>query len=332
MYLTHGQPVVYRAAADKNVAILHYHRPDGNYEGWGLHLWGDVATPTEWGAPLRPAGEDGFGVYFRIPLTEGAKTVSYIIHKGDEKDLPDNQSLDLPPVGHEAWRTRPPEGYLLPQPASQEGDGPTSGIGGALDRPRDRRIGWSTRPPPSTTPWRVFSAKGDIAYAQGDLTGDLRIIRLNPGTLTDAQKAEWPRLAPPAAFTVEQRDARPRHRGPARSGRGGRAGRLGHAADRHRRADPRRARRPLREGGGPARAALSGRDAHAARLGADGADGEAAALRRLDGRGPYGPDAPRRRHRRLDRAPGQPSWKGRYYLYEVDGLRARARARSRPTW
>ncbi|MET8338434.1 pullulanase-associated domain-containing protein [Streptosporangium canum] len=53
---------------------LHYHRPDGNYEGWGLHLWGDVATPTEWATPLQPAGEDGFGVHFRVPLTEGRRT------------------------------------------------------------------------------------------------------------------------------------------------------------------------------------------------------------------------------------------------------------------
>ncbi|WP_371785244.1 pullulanase-type alpha-1,6-glucosidase [Streptosporangium subroseum] len=193
-----------RAAAE-NVAILHYHRPDGNYEGWGLHLWGDVATPTEWGVPLRPAGQDGFGVYFRIPLTEGAKTVSYIIHRGDEKDLPDNQSLDLPTVGHEAWRIAATEGYLLPQPASHEAD---ADLGASAAHWIDRAtVAWKVTPSAPLHHSLAFSAKGDIAYAKGDLTGDLRIIRLNPGTLTDAQKAKWPHLAAYAAFTVDPRDA-----------------------------------------------------------------------------------------------------------------------------
>ena len=169
MYLTHGQPVVYRAASE-NVAILHYHRPDGNYEGWGLHLWGDVATPTEWGVPLRPTGQDGFGVYFRIPLTEGAKTVSYIIHKGDEKDLPDNQSLDLPTVGHEAWRIAATEGYLLPQSASHEAD---ADLGTSAAHWIDRAtVAWKADPSASLHHSLAFSAKGDIAYAKGDLTGD----------------------------------------------------------------------------------------------------------------------------------------------------------------
>lgn len=27
--------------------MLHYHRPDGDYDGWGLHVWTGAATPTE---------------------------------------------------------------------------------------------------------------------------------------------------------------------------------------------------------------------------------------------------------------------------------------------
>nr|BFE77871.1 hypothetical protein GCM10020093_004720 [Planobispora longispora] len=74
-YVTSGAAAIHptRAAAE-NVAILHYHRPDGNYDGWGLHLWGDVANPTEWASPLQPAGTDGFGVHFRVPLKEGRRT------------------------------------------------------------------------------------------------------------------------------------------------------------------------------------------------------------------------------------------------------------------
>ncbi|MFJ2032105.1 pullulanase-type alpha-1,6-glucosidase [Streptosporangium sp. NPDC087985] len=192
-----------RAAAE-NVALLHYHRPDGNYEGWGLHLWGDVATPTEWVTPLRPAGEDGFGVYFRVPLTEGAKNMNYIIHRGDEKDLPDDQTLDLTAVGNEAWRVAATAGYLLPQPSAGGADADlTKAAAHWIDR---NTVAWKVEPSPSLHHSLAFSEKGDISYAKGDLTGDLRIIRLVPGTLTDAQKAKWPHLAGHAAFTVDPRD------------------------------------------------------------------------------------------------------------------------------
>ena len=60
-----------------------------------------------------------------------------------------------------------------------------------------------------------------------------------------------------------------------------------------------------------------GTDAQAVGLGADRAEGGAGALRRLDGRRPYGPrDAARRRDRRLVGA-GPASWKGRYYTFLV---------------
>ncbi|MFD8563981.1 pullulanase-type alpha-1,6-glucosidase [Streptosporangium canum] len=193
-----------RAAAE-NVAILHYHRPDGNYEGWGLHLWGDVATPTEWATPLQPAGADGFGVHFRVPLTEGAKNVSYIIHKGDEKDLPDNQALDLTAAGHEVWRVAATEGHLLPQPPARGAD---ADLGKSAAHWIDRdTVAWKVEPSASLHHSLAFSEKGDIAYAKGDLTGDLRVIRLIPGELTDAQKAKWPHLAGHAALKVDPRDA-----------------------------------------------------------------------------------------------------------------------------
>ena len=34
--------------------VLHYVRPDGNYNLWGLHVWGGAACPTDWANPLQP--------------------------------------------------------------------------------------------------------------------------------------------------------------------------------------------------------------------------------------------------------------------------------------
>ena len=32
---------------------IHYRRADGNYDGWGLHLWDGAANPTDWSSPLQ---------------------------------------------------------------------------------------------------------------------------------------------------------------------------------------------------------------------------------------------------------------------------------------
>jgi len=124
VWLKQGDANAYmtRAAVD-NVAIIHYHRDDGDYgnpassnfqDFWGLHVWTGAATPTEWTSPIKPAGQDRFGVYFRVPLAEGATELAYILHRGDTKDLPEDQLLDLAAVGNEVWIINATPGYLLP--------------------------------------------------------------------------------------------------------------------------------------------------------------------------------------------------------------------------
>jgi pullulanase-type alpha-1,6-glucosidase len=170
-------------------------------------VWGGAAEPTEWTSPLPPAGTDGFGVFFRVPLAEGATTLSYIIHRGDEKDLPADQSLDVAATGHEIWRPAAVEGELLPQRSA----------GGAEADLAKARAHWIDR---DTVVWRAeparvyalaFSAKGDISHRDGELAGDLRLIRLVPGELTEAQRRKWPHLASQGAsqgtLKVDPRDA-----------------------------------------------------------------------------------------------------------------------------
>ncbi|WP_449348999.1 pullulanase-associated domain-containing protein [Streptomyces shaanxiensis] len=52
---------------DQKKAVLHYHRADGDYEGWGLHTWTGAANPTDWTKPLQPVARDSFGVTFEVP-------------------------------------------------------------------------------------------------------------------------------------------------------------------------------------------------------------------------------------------------------------------------
>jgi pullulanase-type alpha-1,6-glucosidase len=196
-----------RAAAD-GVAILHYRRPDGDYDGWGPHVWAGAATPTEWASPLRPAGTDAFGAYFRVPLAAGAKSLSYILHKGDVKDLPTDQSLDLAVHGNEVWAQAATEGYLLPQPG---GSAPDADLSKARAQWIDRgTVAWKVEPSASNHYAVEYAPDGSLAVSgDGQITGDRHVIRLTPvpGGLTAGQRRTWPHLASYAAFAVDPRDA-----------------------------------------------------------------------------------------------------------------------------
>ncbi|WP_217237114.1 pullulanase-type alpha-1,6-glucosidase [Streptomyces sp. AC555_RSS877] len=190
-------------AQDKSKAVLHYHRADGNYEGWGLHVWTGAASTTDWSNPLKPVRTDSYGAVFEVPLAEGATSLSYIIHKGGEKDLPTDQSLDLTANGHEVWLVSGQEKYLLPQPASSAA---------ALDLTTSKAV-WIDR---NTVAWNgseaaastqlLYSRDGSVSVDKGTLTGEAKWLRLARIALTDAQKARFPHLKDSAAWSVDPRD------------------------------------------------------------------------------------------------------------------------------
>ncbi|MFF1445254.1 pullulanase-type alpha-1,6-glucosidase [Streptomyces sp. NPDC058295] len=190
-------------AQDTTKAVLHYHRADGDYTGWGLHTWTGAANPTEWSNPLKPTTTDAYGAVFEVPLTAGATSLSYILHKGDEKDLPTDRSLDLTSNGHEVWLLNGQEKYLLPQPAgSAAALDPTTSKAVWIDR---NTVAWNGSEAAASTQL-LYSAKGSIAVANGTLTGAAKWLRLTKTTLTDAQKAAYPHLKAYTAWSVDPRD------------------------------------------------------------------------------------------------------------------------------
>ncbi|WP_369222276.1 pullulanase-type alpha-1,6-glucosidase [Streptomyces sp. R39] len=191
-------------AQDTTKAVIHYHRADGDYDGWGLHVWTGAANPTDWSNPLKPVKTDSYGAVFEVPLTAGATSLSYIIHKGDEKDLAADQSLGLTSDGYEVWLLNGQDKHLLPQPA---------GSAAALDLSTSKAV-WIDR---DTVAWDgadgaastqlVYSHDGSIAVKDGTLTSDdERWLRLTKTTLTDAQKAKFPYLKDYTAWSVDPRD------------------------------------------------------------------------------------------------------------------------------
>ncbi|MYV95079.1 pullulanase-type alpha-1,6-glucosidase, partial [Streptomyces sp. SID1034] len=188
---------------DTSKVVLHYSRPDGDYDGWGLHTWTGAASPTDWSEPLRPTGRDAFGVTFEVPLAPGATSLSYILHQGDRKDLPDDQSLDLATYGHEVWLLAGQPKYLLPQGSS----------GVSLDLGRSEAqwidagtVVWKVKATDATSEQLVYAPGGGITVEEGALSDEGQWLRLAPTALTDAQKARFPQLKDYPAFTVDARD------------------------------------------------------------------------------------------------------------------------------
>jgi len=93
---------------------VHYNRPDGQYAGWGLHVW-QVNDASQFIAdypgvtfpsPLQPAGFDDYGAFFLIEAAKftnaQAAGFGFIVHQGDTKD-PDGDRFWKFSDGTELW-------------------------------------------------------------------------------------------------------------------------------------------------------------------------------------------------------------------------------------
>jgi pullulanase len=87
----------------EGTARVHYHRPDGLYDGFELHVWEDAADSVSWEDGLDIAGESDYGVFWNITLQPDAQKIGFIIHKGDEKDPGPDMFLELATMGNEVW-------------------------------------------------------------------------------------------------------------------------------------------------------------------------------------------------------------------------------------
>jgi hypothetical protein len=103
--IVHAQAAPDVAKTADGMVAIHYYRPDGKYDGWGVHLWesfekvdnGKIVAPKDksdtpilgisWASPMMPTGKDGFGVYWQVKANEFRNgKYNYIIHKQDAKD------------------------------------------------------------------------------------------------------------------------------------------------------------------------------------------------------------------------------------------------------
>lgn len=186
---------------DGSTAVLHYHRPDGDYEGWGLHVWDGAATPSDWDVPVRPVRTDAFGAVFEVRLRPGARSLSHTFHKKDEKDVPDDETLDIGLYGNEVWRVAGEPAYLTPAL------GGSLGVDLSASRVRwldEDTVAWPAGGAGVASRQLVYAPGGGITLREGALSDEGHWLRLRPAA-PDA--ARLSRLADgEVALTVDARD------------------------------------------------------------------------------------------------------------------------------
>ena len=117
------------AEGDFPHAVIHYARDDGDYgdhttgdynDYWGLHMWGDgIDGSIEWTAPIPFSGEDDYGRFAWICLTDASKEIGFIVHQGDTKDIAVDRFFSPAAVGAEIWLKSSDETYYDSQAAAQ---------------------------------------------------------------------------------------------------------------------------------------------------------------------------------------------------------------------
>jgi pullulanase len=212
IWLRPGDPAVYTsppapepaAEPDPDVVVIHYRRPDGHYAGWGLHCWEGTWSKPVWRTPLSPAAYDAFGAVFRVPVRPDAVGLRFVLHRGDVKDLPDDQRLDLTTC-REVWLLAGTVAPVLPDLRT---------LGPELDAARslavflDRTtIALPERMADLATGFALVAASGGGLRRVGDeLTGEHTTLPLTPrpGGLFQAQSRRFPHLRAYRAFSVRE--------------------------------------------------------------------------------------------------------------------------------
>ena len=75
-------------------------------------MWNGAVPQPAWRDPLRPTGQDVFGIVFRVPLVDGAYQLAYILHRGRTRPVPVFANY-----GHEVWQLQgadPEKPYVAP--------------------------------------------------------------------------------------------------------------------------------------------------------------------------------------------------------------------------
>ncbi|MBU2675605.1 MAG: alpha-amylase, partial [Gammaproteobacteria bacterium] len=85
---------------------VYYLRVTPEYDGWGLHLWGDAIAAnvtTTWSSPRLPNRVENGAAVFEVPVTNEAGNLNFIAHNGDLKSPIHDLGIVPRDFGNEVW-------------------------------------------------------------------------------------------------------------------------------------------------------------------------------------------------------------------------------------
>jgi glycosidase len=89
-----------------DTVTIRYLRVTPEYEGWGLHLWGnaiDASVATQWDTPRSFDRIEGGAAVFEIPIINASADLNFIAHIGDLKSPIYDLSITPQTFGREVW-------------------------------------------------------------------------------------------------------------------------------------------------------------------------------------------------------------------------------------
>ena len=196
--------------AKPNEAVIFYKRLDGNYDGWGLHLWdGDGRTNginelvegTGWDTPRPHDGiHPDFGAYYVIPMTQDDwGDFMFIVHKGNDKDIGGlDHHFDRAKLGSQTLFTFAGVSKLYTEPHLV----PPIAIDGAAAHWVDERT-LAFNPGLVPTVKLYYSDKADIKTnaAEKTMEGGTEVTLVR-SEFSDAVKAQFPHLVDYKAWSL----------------------------------------------------------------------------------------------------------------------------------
>ena len=214
-----GDATVFTTEPNKNVlppgdVRIHYHRPDGNYNGWGLYTWNASTENNSWcQSEVAIGGTDSFGVYFDVSVDPAqgspAGQLGFIINNcstGGTKDPGPNQYLQVT-QNQEAWMVSGDPNVFTAQPTAAQIAGAglyqhqafwinrtTVAIPGAYGHP-----GWNYSLVYSLTAGLRVTSTGALAGGTA--------VPLASSAFTPAEAAKYPQLAGYAVFHLDSSTA-----------------------------------------------------------------------------------------------------------------------------
>lgn len=139
------------ATLPPNVVRIHYHRTAGDYDGWGLHVWGDglrLSEQVTWRKPLMPAGRTEHGIYFDLPVSPSADKIGFLLHRGEVKNTNRDMWLFISRHGREIWQLQDDDRiYPSPPPPfiSTDSKAATAPAAAAVDSKTQQEIAEAAR-------------------------------------------------------------------------------------------------------------------------------------------------------------------------------------------